>query len=224
MLAEAGAVFDGSRGLDWNPRSLSATQTIARRLMLSKALTLSAIGLIAFGASYAVVTLTRHRPELATAKAGEQQSAAPSDVPPGMVWIPGGQFTMGTDDTNSLASERPAHRVKLDGFWMDEHDVTNAEFRKFVEATNYVTTAEKPVDWEELKKQLPPGTPRPPDDRLQPGSPAYSPPGHPVDLREMSNWWTWTTGTNWKHPQGPDSNLDGKDDHPVVQVSWDDAV
>src|SRR5262245_29671399 len=108
--------------------------------MLSKALTLAAIGLAAFAASYAVVTPTRHRPELVAATAAEQQTASPADVPPGMVWIPGGPFTMGTDDANSLANERPAHRVKLDGFWIDEHDVTNAEFRKFVKATGYVTT------------------------------------------------------------------------------------
>jgi formylglycine-generating enzyme required for sulfatase activity len=148
----------------------------------------------------------------------------PGNAPAGMVWIPAGEFTMGTDDPNSMPNERPAHRVKLDGFWMDEHDVTNAEFRKFVEATGYVTTAEKPVDWEEMKRQLPPGTPKPPPEALQPGSLVFTSPGHPVDLRDMNNWWTWTTGASWKHPQGPKSNIDGKDNFPVVQVSWDDAV
>ena len=82
-------------------------------------------------------------------------------APPGMVWIPDGEFTMGTDDLRSLPNERPAHRVKVGGFWMDEHDVTNAEFAKFVEATGYITTAEKRPDWEELKKQLSAGTPKP---------------------------------------------------------------
>src|SRR5262249_39902296 len=105
-----------------------------------------------------------------------------------------------------------------------QHDVTNAEFRKFVDATGYLTTAEKPVDWEEMKKQYPLGTPKPPDEKLQPGSLVYTPPDHPVDLSDMSRWWTWTTGANWKHPAGPESNVDGKDDYPVVQVSWDDAV
>jgi formylglycine-generating enzyme required for sulfatase activity len=150
--------------------------------------------------------------------------AAPTPAPQAMAWIPAGEFVMGTDNPRSMANERPAHRVKLDGFWMDEHDVTNAEFRKFVEGTGYVTTAEKPIDWEEMKKQVAPGTPKPPDEMLRPGSLVYTPPDHPVDLREMSNWWTWTTGASWKHPQGPDSNLDGKDDFPVVQVSWDDAT
>src|SRR6185312_3258447 len=88
-------------------------------------------------------------------------SAAPAGGKPGMVWIAGGEFVMGTDDSNSMTNERPAHRVKLDGFWMDEHDVTNAEFATFVQATGYVTTAERKPDWEEMKKQLPPGTPRP---------------------------------------------------------------
>ena len=151
-------------------------------------------------------------------------SAAPATAPAGMAWIPAGEFTMGTDDPNSMQNERPAHRVKLDGFWMDEHDVTNAEFKKFAEAAGYITTAEKPIDWEEMKKQVAPGTPKPPDAMLKPGSLVYTPPDHPVDLRDMSNWWTWTTGANWKHPQGPESNIDGKDDFPVVQVSWDDAV
>jgi formylglycine-generating enzyme required for sulfatase activity len=141
-----------------------------------------------------------------------------------MAWIPVGQFTMGTSDSNSFPNERPAHQVKVDGFWMDEHDVTNAEFRKFVDATHYVTTAEKPVDWEEMKKQVAPGSPKPADELLKPGSLVYTPPNHPVDLRDMSNWWTWTSGASWKHPQGPDSTIDGKADLPVVQVSWDDAV
>ncbi len=132
---------------------------------------------------------------------------------------------MGTDDPTSMSNERPAHRVRIDGFWIDEHDVTNVEFRKFVEASGYVSTAERPVNWEELRKQVPPGTPKPPEEMLRPGSLVFTPPDHPVDdLRDMSQWWTWTPGASWKHPEGPKSNLDGKDAHPVVQVSWDDAV
>jgi formylglycine-generating enzyme required for sulfatase activity len=144
--------------------------------------------------------------------------------PSGMVWIPAGEFTMGTDDPKSMRNERPAHRVKLDGFWTDEHDLTNAEFRKFVEATGYVTTAEQPVDWEKIKKQVPPGTPKPSDEMLKPGSLVFTPPHHPVDLRDLGAWWTWTGGANWKHPEGPKSNIEGRDEHPVVQVSWDDAI
>lgn len=164
------------------------------------------------------------------AVAAAQQATAPASTPPvaakpaGMVWIPGGEFTMGTDDTRSFPNERPAHRVKVDGFWMDETAVTNAQFRAFVEATKYVTVAERAVDWEELKKQVPEGTPKPPDEMLKPGSLVFTPPDRAVDLREMANWWTWTTGANWRHPQGPNSSIDGKDNLPVVHIAWEDAA
>jgi formylglycine-generating enzyme required for sulfatase activity len=141
-----------------------------------------------------------------------------------MVWIPGGEFVMGTDDPRSFPNERPAHRVRVDGFWMDATAVTNAEFRTFVEATNYVTVAERAVDWNELKKQVPEGTPKPPDEMLQPGSLVYTPPDRPVDLRNMANWWTWTIGANWRHPQGPGSSIEGKDALPVVHIAWEDAI
>jgi formylglycine-generating enzyme len=141
-----------------------------------------------------------------------------------MVWIPPGEFAMGTDDPKSMQNERPAHRVRVDGFWMDEHDVSNAEFRRFVDATSYVTTAERPVDWEELKKQLPPGTPKPDKSKLLPGSLVFTPPDHAVPFNSMAGWWTWTTGASWQHPEGPGSSLDGRDDHPVVHISYDDAV
>ena len=90
----------------------------------------------------------------------EPSSSKDTIAPSGMVWIPGAEFTMGTDDVRSFPNERPAHKVQIEGFWIDEHDVTNAEFAKFVEATGYVTTAERKPDWEELKKELPPGTPK----------------------------------------------------------------
>lgn len=144
--------------------------------------------------------------------------------PSGMVWIPPGTFTMGTDDLRSMSNERPAHKVHVDGFWMDEHDITNADFQKFVEATGYVTTAERKPDWEELKKQLPPETPKPKDDLLVPGSLVFTPPSQPVPLDNMANWWTWTPGASWRHPEGPKSDLKGRANYPVVQVSWDDAL
>ncbi|MFT3685306.1 MAG: formylglycine-generating enzyme family protein [Phycisphaerales bacterium] len=150
------------------------------------------------------------------------ESSPPS--PPGMRWIPAGEFTMGTDDAQSQLNERPAHRVRVSGIWMDETDVTNAQFAAFIKATGYITTAEKPVDWEELKKQVPPGTPKPSDEDLKPGSLVFTPPGQRVDTRNMANWWTWTHGADWRHPQGPSSSIQGKDDYPVLQVSWDDAA
>jgi formylglycine-generating enzyme required for sulfatase activity len=138
-----------------------------------------------------------------------------------MVWIPPGEFTMGTDDPDAPAAERPARRVRLSGFFMDQTDVTNAQFRRFVQATGYVTTAQRKVDWEEMKKQLPPGTPRPPDDRLRPGSLVFAPPNHAVSLDDPSKWWSWAPGADWEHPGGPGTSI--QDDHPVVQVSWEDA-
>jgi formylglycine-generating enzyme required for sulfatase activity len=141
-----------------------------------------------------------------------------------MRWVPGGEFTMGSADPNAPRTERPAHRVKVDGFFIDETEVTNAAFRQFVEATNYVTTAEKKPDWEEMRKFLPPGTPKPPDDRLVPGSMVFSPPAEAVPLNDAVQWWRYVPGACWKHPEGPGTALDGKDDHPVVHVAWDDAV
>ncbi|HEX9564610.1 MAG TPA: formylglycine-generating enzyme family protein [Gemmatimonadaceae bacterium] len=149
---------------------------------------------------------------------------APGDAPPGMVWIPGGRFLMGSEDEHALPAERPAHLVDVDGFFMDAHTVTNAGFRAFVEATGYVTVAERPADEAALLSQLPPGAPAPPRDLLAPGSLVFAPTDSEVDLRDWSRWWMWVPGADWRHPDGPGSSIDGKDDHPVVQVAWDDAV
>jgi formylglycine-generating enzyme required for sulfatase activity len=145
-------------------------------------------------------------------------------TPPGMVAIPGGEFTMGSDGHHALANERPAHRVQVNAFFLDVTDVTNAQFSKFVAATKYVTTAERKPDWAEIAKQLPPGTPKPPDSQLVPGSLVYSPPGRRVPLDDLSQWWRWVPGASWRHPEGPGSSIAKRSDHPVVQVSWDDAV
>lgn len=142
----------------------------------------------------------------------------------GMVWIPGGRFLMGAADQVGRPDEYPQHTVDLEGFWMDATEVTNAEFQKFVKATGYITTAERKPDWEEMKKQLPAGTPKPPDDVLVAASLVFTPPAGPVPLHDASQWWTWTKGADWKHPEGPQSNIRGKDNYPVVQVSWEDAT
>lgn len=149
-------------------------------------------------------------------------------APEGMVWIPGGEFTMGdaTGDLNNLGwpDEKPAHPVRVDGFWMDEHEVTNAQFREFVEATGYVTTAEKAPTVEEILAQSPPGTPAPDPDLLVPGGLVFRQTENRVPLTDVSQWWTWLPGADWRHPEGPDSDLAGRDDHPVVMVSWYDAT
>jgi formylglycine-generating enzyme required for sulfatase activity len=131
---------------------------------------------------------------------------------------------MGSELPGSRMNEKPVFKASVDGFWLDVHDVTNAEFQKFTEATGYETTAERPIDWEQIKKQVAPGTPKPPDEALLPGSLVFTPSEGPLDLQKMEAWWTWTHGTDWRHPEGPKSNLDGRKDHPVVQVSWDDAM
>ena len=157
------------------------------------------------------------------------QDASPTKLgapPNGMIWIPGGAFEMGSPETDPLAHavEKPSHEVKIGGFWMDETEVTNAAFEKFVDATGYVTLAEKDLDWEKLKQQVPPGTPKPPAEMLKAGSMVFTPPSGPVPLDDIRGWWSWVQGANWRHPEGPGSKLEGRADHPVVQVAWEDAV
>jgi sulfatase modifying factor 1 len=145
------------------------------------------------------------------------------NAPTGMIWIPGGEFAMGSTDPLARKDEFPVHRVRVTGFWMDRTEVTNAQFHGFVEATGYVTMAERPIDWEQFKKQLPDGTPRLPDDMLRPGSLVFTPPDHAVELHDYSQWWTWVDGANWRHPEGPESTIEGRENHPVVQVAFVDA-
>ena len=142
----------------------------------------------------------------------------------GMVWIPGGEFMMGATDEEGRPDEYPSRKVTVKGFWMDATEVTNAQFRKFVEATGYVTTAEQNVTWEELKTQLPAGTPKPHDSLLKASSLVFTPPAQAVPLDDVSQWWSWRRGADWKHPQGPESDINGKDNYPVVHISWNDAA
>jgi sulfatase modifying factor 1 len=151
-------------------------------------------------------------------------TAPSSESTVGMRWIPPGEFTMGTDDAHGMANERPARRVRVNGFWIDEHTVTNAQFARFVEATGYVTTAERQPDWDEIEKQLPAGTPKPDTSVFVPGSAVFTPPPGPVPRGDVSAWWQWTPGANWRHPEGPSSSITDRSTHPVVHVSWDDAV
>jgi sulfatase modifying factor 1 len=142
----------------------------------------------------------------------------------GMVYIPAGAFMMGADNDQADKDEYPKHKVILDPFWIDQHEVTNDQFAKFIESTGYVTTAERKPDWEELKKQLPPGTPKPDESLLVAASLVFTPQKQEVDLNDYSQWWAWVPGANWKHPEGPDSNIEGKGNYPVIHISWDDAM
>ena len=146
--------------------------------------------------------------------------------PKGMVWVPGGEFTMGGVGNEVRPDEFPLHRVQVDGFWMDQTEVTNAQFKNFVAGTGYVTTAELKPDWDELRKQLPPGTPKPNESLLVPGALVFKLTSGPVDLHDNSQWWSWEPGVNWKHPNGVAEDIFSTtefDQHPVVQVSWFDA-
>ncbi len=137
--------------------------------------------------------------------------------PPGMVWIPGGEFTMGDE---RFPDAVPLHQVVVDGFWIDKTEVTNAEYARFVAATGYKTIAEQQPDPRDF-----PGAPK---EKLVPGSIVFDPPKG-VQLAECKEcgscpWWDWKPGANWKHPEGPESSIEGKDNHPVVHIAWDDAV
>ncbi len=153
----------------------------------------------------------------------------PEDVktPKGMVWISGGESIQGAvpQDNMAMAHEKPAHKVAVDGFFMDITEVTNDEFKKFINKTGYITLAEKKIDWEEMKKQLPEGTPKPHDSIMQPGSLTFKKTQSAVaNLYDFSQWWRWTIGANWKEPNGPGSSIKGKGNHPVVHISYEDAL
>lgn len=134
-------------------------------------------------------------------------------APEGMVWIPGGEFQMGDPE---FPDAKPVHKVVLDGFWMDRTEVTNAEFARFVEATGYVTVAEQKPDAKDF-----PGVP---PEKLVAGSVVFRPPAGPVPLDQPYAWWDYVAGACWRHPEGPGSSIEGKENHPVVHVCWTDAV
>jgi formylglycine-generating enzyme required for sulfatase activity len=158
----------------------------------------------------------------------ESQAKSPSPTPKGMVWIPGGKFSMGSTGKSlgtsicgacseaTVADCLPVHRISVDGFWMDATDVTNDEFEKFVKATGYVTIAERVPTKEEF--------PNAPAENLVAGSVVFTPTKEPVPLYNHLRWWNYVKGADWRHPSGPDSNIKGHGNDPVVQVAYDDAV
>ena len=132
----------------------------------------------------------------------------------GMIWIPGGTFRMGSD--KHYPEEAPVHRVTVDGFFIDRTPVTNRQFKEFVRATGHVTVAEIVPDARDYPGALP--------EMLYAGSLVFSPPNHPVDLRNWAQWWTFLRGANWRRPYGPKSNINVLDNHPVVHVAYADAL
>jgi len=145
----------------------------------------------------------------------EPQNAASTSSPHAdMVWIPGGTFRMGSD--RHYAEEAPVHSVAIDGFWIDRTPVTNRQFREFVRATGHVTFAEIAPDAKDYPGALP--------HMLRAGSLVFAPPNHPVDLGDWSQWWTFKFGAHWRRPYGPRSSLTGLNDHPVVHVTYSDAL
>lgn len=139
----------------------------------------------------------------------------PGPAPEGMVWIPGGTFRMGSDDPR-FPEAHPVHEVRVDGFWMDRHEVTNEEFERFVRATGYVTVAERTPEASEF-----PGVPA---EKLKPFSIVFFPPREDdVSLRDFRAWWRAVPGANWRQPEGPGSSLAGREKHPVVHVCHEDA-
>ncbi|HEY3588253.1 MAG TPA: SUMF1/EgtB/PvdO family nonheme iron enzyme, partial [Myxococcaceae bacterium] len=143
-------------------------------------------------------------------------SKPPSAVvaPQGMVWVPGGEFDQGSDE-EMFQDARPIHHVSVDGFWMDTTEVTNAEFKRFTDETKYVTVAERVPRAEDYPGALP--------DMLVPGSVAFSPPKKAVPLNNHYQWWNYVKGASWRHPEGPESSIAKRMDHPVVHIAFEDA-
>ena len=181
-----------------------------------------------------VLALSAHAVDSVASAAKETWSFAPtianswkppSPAPEGMVWIPGGEFSMGSEgkcdgksccSPATVADALPIHRVYVDGFWMDATDVTNAEFEKFVQATGYITIAERPPTEEEF--------PTAPPENLVAGSVVFTPTSVPVSLDDPYQWWSYVRGADWRHPTGPQSSIKGHENDPVVQVGYADAA
>src|SRR5579871_2322895 len=171
---------------------------------MEKTFRLILVGLVAFAATYV----------LARYGLSFFRDAPPGD-PPGMVWVPGGTFWRGSDNPK-LRDAHPAHQVTVDGFWMDKTAVTNEQFARFVEATGYVTVAERTPEAKDF--------PNAPPEKLVAGGVVFTPTDGPVPLDNHLRWWRYVKGANWRHPEGPKSDLQGRDKHPVVQIAWQDAV
>ncbi len=142
-------------------------------------------------------------------------ASSPEVAPQGMVWVPGGEFWMGSNEP-SFGDAHPWHKVNVDGFWMDKTEVTNADFARFVKATGYITVAERTPRAEDY--------PATPTENLIAGSVVFTPPDHPVELNNNFQWWSYAQGANWRHPEGSPSDIHRKENHPVVHIAYEDAL
>ena len=151
-------------------------------------------------------------------------TSAPGSLPDGMIFIPGGEFSMGSLDPTEMScggdqpmdDARPLHRVYVDGYFMDVTEVTNSQYEQFVNATDYVTVAERKPTREEF--------PDAPEENLVAGSVVFSPPSRKVKPDNHYQWWSYIPGANWRHPTEPDSNLKGREKFPVVHIAYEDAA
>ena len=153
-------------------------------------------------------------PVLDAPSAVSSPAAPDAPKPEGMTWIPGGEFTMG-GQVPEMVDSLPLHRVRVDGFWMDTTEVTNAQYEKFVAATGYKTVAERPLN--------PADFPGAPVENLVPGAVVFTPPSGPVPLNNHFQWWSYVRYASWRHPEGPETDIKNRMDHPVVEIAWEDA-
>ena len=157
----------------------------------------------------------------------KKQDLSKLNIPDGMIWVESKSFLKGakTNDQFAMNLEKPSHNVLVDGFFIDKTEVTNKQFKEFVNATNYITVAERELDWDEMKKNIPPGTEKPHDSIFQPGSLIFN--KNVKSLNNINNyhaWWKWEVGANWKAPAGPGSSIKNKDNYPVVHITYEDAL
>jgi len=201
-----------------------ASALIRRSLGLAAMAAVAAILLLGGRQKPVPQALTAAPPEDSFAPTIPNAAPPPGPAPEGMVWIPGGEFSMGATVSSEGLCEvhgvtrdaLPVHRVYVDGFWMDATEVTNAQFGRFVKATGYVTLAERTPTKEEF--------PDAPAANLVAGSMVFTPALAPVALNDHYQWWRYQKGATWRHPEGPGSSLKGRDKHPVVQVAYEDAA
>ena len=168
-------------------------------------------------------SITKTEPATSSSLKGTSRTPPSGPAPGGMAWIPGGEFSMGSEDPRGLPNggpdpmgdARPIHRVAVDGFWIDRTEVSNDQFAAFVRATGYKTVAERVPTAAEF--------PDAPPENLVAGSVVFTPPDRPVPLNDHYRWWSYVKGADWRHPEGPNSSVDGRGNYPVVQVAFEDA-